>query len=262
MDLREKRGVSVFQFPNLSGYPAIWHGVFTKHGGHSKGPYGSLNVGNGLGDDDADVRKNRQIISHCTGEKDIVYVNQNHGTDILVFNQNDKSGTSFAFDSDTDTVLIGDAMISNIPNKLLAVQVADCQSVLLYDSVQQVVANVHTGWRGSVRNIVGRTIRLMKSDFGCYPGNIVAGIGPSLGPCCAEFRNYKREIPKAFWRYKDDSDCFDFWSISAAQLAHEGVLKGNTAFSGMCTRCRTDLFFSYRREGVTGRFAALIGLVC
>ena len=257
MILKEKIGIPFFEFPNLSKYPAIWHGIFTKHGGYSKGPFRSLNVGNGLGDNHATVGKNRRIISHCIGDADIVYANQNHGTDLIVFNKNDATGTSFA----TNTTWIGDAMISNITGKFLAMQVADCQAVLIYNPVQQVVADVHVGWRGSVRNIIGRTVRLMKTHFGCDPGDTFAGIGPSLGPCCAEYRNYRKEIPKAFWRYKDNSDCFDFWSISADQLANEGIPRANITLSRICTKCRTDLFFSYRGEGVTGRFAVIIGLV-
>jgi YfiH family protein len=214
-------------------------------------------VGLGLGDDDTTVEKNRQVISHNIGEADIIYANQNHGRDVLVFDKNDTTGTAFA----SHTVWTGDAMISNITGKFLAIQVADCQAILMYNPVQQVVADVHAGWRGSMRNIVGRTVRLMKTHFGCDPRDTMAGIAPSLGPCCAEYRNYRQEIPKAFWRYKDDSDCFDFWSISSDQLANEGIPRANIKPSGICTKCRTDLFFSYRGEGVTGRFAAIIGLV-
>jgi copper oxidase (laccase) domain-containing protein len=100
----------------------------------------------------------------------------------------------------------------------------------------------------------------MQQHFGCHPGAILAGIGPSLGPCCAEFINYKAEIPKEFWCYKDPDDHFDFWAISSDQLLNAGVLAKHIESSQICTRCRTDEFFSYRAEKTTGRFAAVIGL--
>ncbi|MDX2500846.1 MAG: laccase domain-containing protein, partial [Deltaproteobacteria bacterium] len=119
---------------------------------------------------------------------------------------------------------------------------------------------VHSGWRGSIDNIIGRTIEAMQHHFGCHPDAILAGIGPSLGPCCAEFINYKTEIPQEFWRYKDPVDHFDFWAISYDQLLDAGVLAKHIESCQMCTRCRTDEFFSYRAEKTTGRFAAVIGM--
>jgi copper oxidase (laccase) domain-containing protein len=122
-----------------------------------------------------------------------------------------------------------------------------------------VVANVHSGWRGSLKNIIGRTVNIM-GTLGVRPPDIIAGISPSLGPCCAEFMNYKQEIPKKFWVYKDGDDHFDFWSLSRDQLGNAGVLPENVCLSKMCTKCCTDLFYSYRGEKTTGRFAAVIGL--
>jgi hypothetical protein len=100
----------------------------------------------------------------------------------------------------------------------------------------------------------------MKQHFGCSPNDILAGIGPSLGPCCAEFINYETEIPKEFWGYKDSDDIFDFWAISFDQLMKAGVPERNIESSQMCTRCRTETFYSYRAEKTTGRFASVIGL--
>jgi copper oxidase (laccase) domain-containing protein len=130
----------------------------------------------------------------------------------------------------------------------------------LYEPVRRVVANVHCGWRGSIQNIIGRTVETMARQFGCSPGSIVAGIGPSLGPCCAEFINYKAEIPQAFWKYKDSDHHLDFWSVSRDQLTKAGVASENIETSRICTRCRADEFFSYRTAKITGRFAAVIGL--
>ena len=81
-----------------------------------------------------------------------------------------------------------------------------------------------------------------------------------LGPCCAEFVNYRQEFPETMWHYKDNRHRFDLWHISSDQLQAAGISKANLYISKICTKCRTDLFFSYRAQTVTGRFASVIGL--
>jgi len=272
-------GVSVFQFPKLTGLADVRHGIFSRNTGESIGVYRSLNVSFDVGDDSRNVNQNRKIISRCIGEDDLVFIDQAHGTRVLNFKNESEVGMAVAADdfsqdshayikngkndvyaSGSSDKLVGDAMVSNIPGKFLAMQVADCQSVLMYEPVRQVIANVHAGWRGSIKNIVSLTIKTMERKFGCYSRNIVAGISPSLGPCCAQFVNYQKEIPAMYWKYKDDRDHFDFWSISRDQLCDAGVLIENIDVSQVCTKCDTGNFFSFRGEKNTGRFASVIGL--
>lgn len=251
-----KNGVSFFQFENLQKYPTIRHGIFTRHCGHSAGDFQSLNVSLDLGDVADHVRKNRNLISRVIEGQDLVFVKQVHGDQVVVLNSKNidsYGGNHRAFGS-------GDALVANVSGKFLTTQLADCQSILLYDPIRHVVANVHSGWRGSIKNILGHTVGVMKKSFKCYSADIVAGIGPSLGPCCAEFVNYRKEIPQIFWRYKSADDYFDFWTLSRDQLTHAGVLKENIETGRTCTKCNTDTFFSYRGEGRTGRFASVIGL--
>jgi YfiH family protein len=252
----KRNGTSFFQFPNLSRFSDIRHGIFTRKNGYSKTPYKSLNTSYSNGDDSRNVKLNRLAISKCFNGNELVFARQVHGTRAEVFaNKNMPLKNKFP-----DEIPECDAMITDIKKRSLVIQVADCQSILMYDPVLQVIASVHSGWRGSIKNIIGRTISVMEKEFDSKPGNIVTGISPSLGPCCAEFVNYKDEIPEELWKYKDDSDHFDFWAISSDQLCNAGVLKKNIYLSEMCTRCNTDLFFSFRGEGTTGRFAAVIGL--
>jgi copper oxidase (laccase) domain-containing protein len=98
----------------------------------------------------------------------------------------------------------------------------------------------------------------MVKTFKLDPKNFLACFSPSLGPCCAEFVNYKTELPQEFWPFKDERDNFDFPAISRGQLVNAGLKDDNIEFSGICTRC-SDEFFSYRR-GDTGRFAVIAGL--
>ena len=256
MTLVSKNGVSFYQFEHLQKYPTIRHGIFTRHFGHSTGDFQSLNVSLDLGDAADHVRKNRNLVSRVIEGRDLVFVNQVHGDQVVILNP--KNIDSYG---GLQRVLgTGDALVTNVSGKFLTTQLADCQSILLYDPSRHVVANVHSGWRGSIKNILGRTVGVMKKYFKCYSADIIAGIGPSLGPCCAEFVNYRKEIPQIFWRYKSADDHFDFWTLSRDQLTHAGVRAENVETSRICTKCNTETFFSYRGEGQTGRFAAVIGL--
>jgi YfiH family protein len=276
---KHKDGVSFLEFSNLTKFSGIQHAVFTRNTGKSTGPFRSLNVSFGVGDDERNVKLNRNIISQCIEEKDIVFADQVHGIRVIIFSEDRKTSKRFGpdvsfasensdfvkeqiglFDFDSEQRLIGDALVTNISKKFLVVQVADCQSILIYDPVRKVVANVHSGWRGSIKNIIGRTIKMMNERFGCVSSDFIAGIGPSLGPCCAEFINYQKEIPKLFWKYKDNNQHFNFWSVSYDQLGEAGVLAENVSLSRICTKCDQDRFFSFRGEGTTGRFASIIGL--
>ena len=256
MILVNRNGAAFFQFESLTRYTEIGHGVFTRRFGHSTGVFQSLNVSFGLGDVDDHVRANRRRVARAIESEDLVFAQQVHGADVIIVNSQNSG-----FDPGTDRVVgIGDALITNISGKFLIIQLADCQSILLYDPIQQVVANVHCGWRGSIKNILGRTAHVMNKRFRCNSADIIAGIGPSLGPCCAEFVNYRSEIPEKFWHYKSADDHFDFWSLSRDQLIRAGVLQNNIETSRICTKCNTEAFFSYRGEGQTGRFASVIGI--
>ncbi len=253
---KKRNNIPFFQSPNLAEFPHITHGIFTRNFGYSKGRFKSLNVGFNTGDDPVAVKQNRKIILQTAQSDDLVYAKQVHGADVLVFSSYDKAINKPGPQSPAK----GDALVTNIPKKLLLIQVADCQPVLLYDPVKKVVANIHSGWRGSIQNIIGKTIDVMCQRFGCASKNIFATVGPSLGPCCAEFINYKKEIPELFWDFKTGINHFDFWSISKDQLKKAGVHSENIFISAICTSCNTDKFYSYRKEGTTGRFAAVIGL--
>ncbi len=242
-----KNGLSFFQFPNLEAFSDIRHGIFTRSGGFSKGRFQSLNVSFGVGDDENAVKQNRVLMSRCMDDNPLIFAEQIHGVRI-------------AHIRETSDKPRADAMITNAPEQMLVIQVADCQAVLLYDPARRVVANVHSGWRGSVGNIIAHTVGAMRQHYDSNPRDLVAGIGPSLGPCCAEFIHFKNELPEILWQYKDSRDHFDFWQISRDQLCDAGVPAENISLSGLCTRCRNDLFFSYRGEKITGRFGAVIGL--
>lgn len=253
---KKKQNLVLTTVPHIDVWDDAVNGIFTRAGGVSTGPFASLNISRSVGDAPAAVRQNRARIKECFNADHLVFAHQVHGNRVLRIT----AETIRRLNAPDAPVLEGDALITNIPGVFLGIQVADCQPVLLFDPRQRIIANIHAGWRGSVLNIIRETITIMKTTYNSRPADIRAGIGPSLGPCCAEFIHYRQEIPEHLWSYKNQNDCFDFWSISADQLKAEGVPADHIHTSGLCTRCHPDIFFSYRAEKTTGRFPAVIGL--
>jgi YfiH family protein len=146
------------------------------------------------------------------------------------------------------------------PGVGLLIKQADCQAVMFYDPERRVVAHAHCGWRGQIQGILAQTVKLLTRHFGCRPEALHAAVGPGLGPCCAEFQNYRQEFPPELWNYQVRPHYFDLWQLSLDQLKAAGLQPANLEVAGLCTRCREEDFFSYRRDRLTGRQAAVIAL--
>ncbi len=244
-----REDVTYFCYPNLSLNQQLIHGVFTRHGGASDPPYSSLNTSYSLGDRPENVTANLSKIKETIQAKHLIFMNQSHGAEIYVLRKGDFKRQG--------SIPLADAMITDIPGIALMVKQADCQGVIIFDPRNRVVANVHCGWRSNVKNILGRTVTRMREDFGSRGSDLLAAIGPSLGPCCAEFVSHEEIFPKEFEPFMVRKNYFDLWAISYWQLLEAGLGKENIELAGICTRCRTDLFYSYRGEGETGRFATV-----
>lgn len=169
--------------------------------------------------------------------------------------------------SHSDKIVIdgpeGDAIITTESNKVLAINTADCQAVLLFDPVRKVVANVHNGWRGSAQKIVSKTLQKMQTDFGSNPNDILAAVSPALGPCCAYFTDPLQELPQFLHRYiLPDQHSVDFWQCTKDELLAAGLKINNVELAEICTKCKSDLFFSYRADKENpGRMVSLIQLL-
>ncbi|MBI5556920.1 MAG: peptidoglycan editing factor PgeF [Deltaproteobacteria bacterium] len=242
--------LTTLTFPQFSRCSTLFHAIFNRHGGASLPPFDMLNVSYGVNDAWQSVTTNRQLIKKNLGIDLLVSGKQVHGATIHLV----------ATKPDSDLEITGcDAFISSIAGVGLMIQQADCQAVMLFDPSRQVVANIHCGWRGSVENIIGGTISAMQRCFHTEPADLLAAISPSLGPCCAEFVNYRTELPDHFHPFQVKPRYFDFWAISRQQLAQAGVLQDNISTASICTVCNPE-WFSYRRDGNTGRFCTIIGL--
>jgi YfiH family protein len=242
-----------YLFPIFSEHKNMVHSVFTRHGGVSKPPYDYLNTGYNTGDHPDHVRANLDIIKNYIGADHLLYMNQVHGKNILSLHWDDMP--------DLESIPDADAMITDIPGLALMVKQADCQAIILYDVNKKVLANVHCGWRGNCCNIPGTVVDHMESYFESDPTDLKAAISPSLGPCCAEFSSYRDIFPKSFKRFMIKECYFNLWEITRMQLLDAGLRDENIETSNVCTKCNTDLFYSYRAEGITGRFATVAMLI-
>jgi len=275
------RGVRILQVPALSKLPWLIHGFSTKPGGVSgQGGERVLNLGFTEWDTQENVLENRRRFQSALGASDLqlVSLKQIH-SDVI-----------HLFDAAPAQPCQGDASVSNRPGLLLGVQTADCVPILLVDPKKRAVASIHAGWRGTLRRIVVKAIGQLQMHFKSKPGDLFAAIGPSIGGCCYEvgaevatqFLSQFADAPEWFdeFRTGDEPNPFqwlnmmppghqpppknvllDLRKANRAQLLGAGVRASNIFVSGLCTACRRDLLFSYRKEGAqSGRLLSVIGI--
>jgi YfiH family protein len=225
----------------------------TRLGGVSLKPYNSMNLGLSVNDDQKNVLKNRELFfeSLQIDLSQVAKSHQVHGTKVLLVNE-------------PITTEGYDALITNKPNIFLAVSIADCTPILIHDEINNAVAAIHAGWKGTAGGIVSNTLELMKEKFGTNGKDCKAFIG-----ACISYNNFEvgTEVAKYFEpdykRFDDDKQKWfvDLKEVNKKQLIDHGVLIKNIEVSDYCTVANNDLFFSHRKEnGVTGRMIAVIGI--
>ena len=254
--------INLFEFENLAAVPGLVHFVTTRSGGSSLPPYDSLNLGLHTADNPEHVLANRLLLAGETGiaPDKFLYASQVHSGDVKVIDAEAIKNDVLLKNPRTD------ATITNLPGICLMVMVADCVPLVLFDPVKKVSAVIHAGWRGTVQHITSNTIHKMTECFGCDPADIIAGIGPSIGPCCYEVGEEVRQVveqsfgtTEGFLIYHTHSKKphFDLWYANHKQLTDLGVKPLNIETSQLCTKCRQDLFYSSRASlGITGRLGA------
>lgn len=251
MQKKKEGSLEWLEFDLLSGYSKLFHRIYLRSGGYSEGPFSSLNCSAEVGDSNESVRKNwSEILKIPQSIKRKAMALQCHGKKIVEVK------------NDTPEVEKDcDGLVTALPQALLMIKHADCQSAIFYDPRNHAVANIHCGWRGNVQNIYRETIQKMGRLFGTKASNLIVCISPSLGPEKAEFVNYRKEFPEEFWDYQVKPNYFDLWTISQVQLEKEGVLPENIEIARICTYSNEKDFFSYRRDRVTGRHATCVMLI-
>ena len=237
--------------------------VFTRQGGLSPDPWASLNLGGTVGDDRSRVRENRFRAFRALGRdpRSMFDVWQVHSADVVVAT------------SPHDTVpqeFKADGIITDNPAVTLFMRFADCTPILLYDPVRSAVGIVHAGWLGTVRRAASATVSAMRSAYGSNPADLLAAIGPSIGPDHYEVgpdvvekatHAFGAHADGLFHRNSGPRPHFDLWAANHLDLEQAGLKTENIAISAICTACNPQDWYSHRaQKGKTGRFGALIAL--
>lgn len=228
--------------------------VSTRAGGVSQGPHESLNLGAAVGDDPAAVAENRRRFQSMLAPAQPVWLRQVHGTRVLRLAQADLAGA----------LPDADACWTDEPGIACTVQVADCLPVLFATADGRAVAAAHAGWRGLAAGVLDATVAALCEGSGTEPARLHAWLGPCIGPQAFEVGAEVRDAFPAdpqFLVYRPRPDDDPRWRADLAGLARARLRRlGLTLVSGgtWCTVSDASRFFSYRRDGVTGRLAAAV----
>jgi len=244
--------VPYLTFPHFKKYISLSQVYSNRMGGFSKPPYDSMNLGLHSGDNIKDVQANR----------DIFFKQIQIPPERMVFPAQIHSANVFHVTS-PGIVPDCDALITSEKELYLTIQTADCFPVFLYEPQVEAVGIVHSGWRGTSKNIVGRTINLMVEKFECTPVNTVAAIGAGVQQACYQVDDTTATKFDSKYLLDDGPGHFklDVQARIVDQLQESGVLVENVEIDPTCTHCATDLYYSYRRDGKSsGRMMGIIGI--
>jgi len=179
--------------------------------------------------------------------RDLVCTKQVHANVVKYVQDADKGKGALSYENSVSDT---DALITNKRNVPLSIFTADCLSVYLYDSKTHSIGLVHAGWRSSKENIAAKTIKLMQEKFNTKAEDLYAGFGPAIRSCCYEVGEELTDFFGPEYLIKRDNRYYlDLAGINKKQLLDQGVKDKNIFDSKICTVCRSEDFFSYRREG-------------
>ncbi len=251
--------VKLLRFSNLINHEGITHYSSTRLGGFSTGYLSSLNLGYTVQDKTLNVTQNIELLAKSLQieKSQFVFPKQTHSSNIGIVK------------STKDVFPDTDALITNIPGIFISARTADCVPILIYDPVQKAISAIHSGWKGTAQRISQKTIALMQKEFGTNPADLMAGIGPSIGPEVYEVgTDVVDEFKRHFYQnhlFTPTADSIKFllnlWEANKQILLESGVPDNQIEIAEMCTYTNADLFFSARRDkGKTGRLATGIML--
>jgi polyphenol oxidase len=258
MPFQSNAGIRYYQFEQLG--KDLIQCVFTRQGGCSPDPWTALNLGGTVGDDPERVCENRRrALAALERPLESVYdVWQVHGVNVAIADAPRLPEAPY---------LKADAILTNTPGVTLMMRFADCVPVFLHDPVAKVVGIAHAGWMGTVQRTLQFAVEAMQARYGSRPSDILAGIGPSIGPDHYEIgTEVVNQVRQTFGQAasgllveRAGVTYFDLWAANRRILEQAGVMKIELA--GLCTACHTEDWYSHRAEkGQTGRFGAIIAL--
>jgi YfiH family protein len=259
MTFQTQSGIRYLTFDSFPG--DVIHAIFTRQGGLSPDPWASLNFGGTVGDETSRVRENRFRAFRALKRdpQSMFDVWQVHSADVVI---------ATAPHGAVPVELKADGMITDTPEVTLFMRFADCTPILLYDPLRPAVGIVHAGWLGTVRKAAAATVQAMQAAYGSSPADLLAAIGPAIGP--DHYEVGPQVVEQVRCAFGSDSDLllqqkngprphFDLWAANRLVLEQAGVK--NIEVAGLCTACNPQDWYSHREQkGKTGRFGALIAL--
>lgn len=240
--------------------------VTTRHGGVSTGPYASLNLGAQVGDDFEAVRRNRGLVAAALGVDRLTIAAQQHTNRVAVVDRGTAGRGHDGVAGSRSAFPATDALVTDLPGVALAVVVADCAPVVLFDPVHRAIGVAHCGRAGTLSGMLPNTIEAMSQAYGSSPGDLLAGIGPAIRAASYEVGDAEAaEVTAAFGpdaagllRPTRPGHCtLDLVGGLRIQLRRAGVKDANVHDLGIDTRTNADEFFSHRAARPSGRFAAV-----
>jgi len=249
--------MKIYQTDLLNKFTNLTHAFTTKDGGVSLKPYSSLNLAFHVNDNPLDVVKNHKILASQLNynQKTLVHMKQIHSNKVHIVNNKDN------FDNPPTC----DALITNKTNIALMVMVADCSPILFYDDTQKVIAVAHAGRQGAFKNILQNLLQSFVQDFKSNIKDINVSLGASIRECCYEvgeeiYKEAKELALEYAIQKKENRYYLNINKILLTQLYEAGIQKENIEISNECTCCKNNKYFSYRADGISGRFCGLLVL--
>lgn len=267
MNRDERDGTAVYRFDSLD--PTLIDAfVTTRIGGVSKGAYASLNLGLRVKDNAADVATNRQTLFDTFGLPltRSVWCKQVHADHVQVVAEADAGRGAL---DEGNIIESTDALVTEVDALPLCVTLADCVPVVIHDPHCRVVALAHAGWGGTVSRIASSTVRTMQAQFGCKTSDLIAAIGPSIGPDEYEIgedvigkakRTFGSRAAEVLQALPNGGISFDLWAANAIDLEKAGLDREQIEIAGVSTATALGEFYSHRVEGQTGRMIAMAAL--
>lgn len=264
--IKENKGVTLLKSGVLEREYCVRHCFTTRLGGVSGGCYASTNMGFSRGEDRDTVMKNYRIVCDAAGLNfgGLTKTYQKHSIKVTEIT-GDKVGSGFV----KPELPVTDAVITNLPGVPLVCHTADCVPVLLYDRKTHAIAAIHAGWRGMADGIIEETIGAMEDAYDTDPADLVAAVGPCIGPCCFEVDS---DVAERFRSEFGDGVIIpgtggnktriDLPACARDSLSGCGLDDCNIDISNECTKCKEELYYSHRRTGdMRGTLAGIIQTV-
>ena len=269
VQLNHKNGVTYLTWPALTETGIVLHGFSTRLGGVSQGVCSTMNLSFSRGDDEEAVHENYHRIADAIGFPvgSIVCSDQTHTVNVRRVGKED-CGKGVLCPKDYTDV---DGLITNEQGVTLATFYADCVPLYLVDPVHRAIGLSHSGWRGTVGNIGGVTVKRMAQEYGSRPEDIITVIGPSICQDCYEVsedvaEEFRKAYDKKLWpvllqEKQDGKYQLNLWEACRQNFLQAGVREENIHMPGICTCCNPEFLFSHRASrGKRGNLAAFLAL--